>query len=168
MITIAIVEDEEAYAKQLTEYIEKYQQESGRRFRVIRFTDGDEIVEKYTGEYDIILMDIQMQFMDGMTDKLCDPWLRGGCHGLCAEASDLFFLCKKVRACDQQDPTEDWLAGEGEYTGGSCKAGCRFYLLYRKRRPQSDLSYRKRRPEGESQDAGCGGKVCAAWVFPQQ
>ena len=67
MITIAIVEDEEAYAKQLTEYIEKYQQESGRRFRVIRFTDGDEIVEKYTGEYDIILMDIQMQFMDGMT-----------------------------------------------------------------------------------------------------
>ena len=31
MITIAIVEDEEAYAKQLTEYIEKYQQESGRR-----------------------------------------------------------------------------------------------------------------------------------------
>lgn len=67
MITIAIVEDEEAYAKQLTEYIEQYQQESGKRFRVIRFTDGDEIVEKYTGEYDIILMDIQMQFMDGMT-----------------------------------------------------------------------------------------------------
>lgn len=26
MITIAIVEDEEAYAKQLTEYIEQYQQ----------------------------------------------------------------------------------------------------------------------------------------------
>ena len=66
MITIAIVEDEEAYAKQLTEYIEKYQQESGKRFRIIRFQDGDEIVEKYTGEYDIILMDIQMQFMDGM------------------------------------------------------------------------------------------------------
>ena len=33
MITIAIVEDEEAYAKQLTEYIEKYQQESGRRWK---------------------------------------------------------------------------------------------------------------------------------------
>ena len=33
MITIAIVEDEEAYAKQLTEYIEKYQQESGKRLR---------------------------------------------------------------------------------------------------------------------------------------
>ena len=67
MITIAIVEDEEAYAKQLTEYIEKYQQESGKKFRIVHFRDGDEIVEKYTGEYDIILMDIQMQFMDGMT-----------------------------------------------------------------------------------------------------
>ena len=67
MITIAIVEDEEAYAKQLTEYIEKYQRESGKSIRVIRFSDGDEIVEKYTGEYDIILMDIQMKFMDGMS-----------------------------------------------------------------------------------------------------
>lgn len=89
MITIAIVEDEEAYAKQLTEYIEKYQRESGKSIRVIRFSDGDEIVEKYTGEYDIILMDIQMKFVDGMSaaeagyqsrdhvyhkyDKLCDP-----------------------------------------------------------------------------------------------
>ncbi|MDD4525158.1 MAG: response regulator [Lachnospiraceae bacterium] len=35
--------------------------------RVLTFTDGDEIAEKYTGEYDIILMDIQMRFMDGMT-----------------------------------------------------------------------------------------------------
>ena len=67
MITIAIVEDEEAYAKQLTEYIEKYQRESGKSIRVIRFSDGDEIVEKYTGKYDIILMDIQMKFMDGMS-----------------------------------------------------------------------------------------------------
>lgn len=66
MITIAIVEDEEAYAKQLTEYIDKYRQESGKQFKTIRFSDGDEIVEKYTGEYDIILMDIQMKFMNGM------------------------------------------------------------------------------------------------------
>ena len=29
--------------------------------------DEDEIVEGYTGEYDIILMDIQMKFMDGMS-----------------------------------------------------------------------------------------------------
>ena len=67
MITIAIVEDEDSYAEQLQQYIEQYQQESGQRFRTVRFRDGDEIVEGYTGEYDIILMDIQMKFMDGMS-----------------------------------------------------------------------------------------------------
>ena len=67
MITIAIVEDEDSYADQLKDYINEYQKELGQRFKTIRFSDGDEIVEKYTGEYDIILMDIQMRFMDGMS-----------------------------------------------------------------------------------------------------
>lgn len=67
MITIAIVEDEDSYADQLKEYIARYQEESDHSFRIIRFTDGDEIVEKYTGKYDIILMDIQMRFMNGMS-----------------------------------------------------------------------------------------------------
>lgn len=67
MIHIAIVEDEDSYASQLTEYIRQYQDERGARIKVTRFTDGDEIVEHYTGEFDIILMDIQMRFMDGMT-----------------------------------------------------------------------------------------------------
>ena len=67
MIKLAIVEDEDHFANDLTEYIDKYSQESGTLFDVTRYRDGDEITEEYTGEYDIILMDIQMQFMDGMT-----------------------------------------------------------------------------------------------------
>lgn len=67
MIHLAIVEDEELYIQQLTEYLERYQKESGNEFKVTRFQDGDEIAEEYTGDYDIILMDIQMKFMDGMT-----------------------------------------------------------------------------------------------------
>lgn len=67
MITIAIVEDEDTYAEQLKKYIDQYQKESNEQFKVVRFSDGDEIVEKYSGEYDIILMDIQMKFMNGMT-----------------------------------------------------------------------------------------------------
>lgn len=67
MISIAIVEDEETCTNQFKEYIERYQQETGKRFRVTCFRDGDEIIEKYTGEFDIVLMDIQMRFMDGMT-----------------------------------------------------------------------------------------------------
>ena len=67
MIQIAVVEDEEIYVKQLTEYIRKYQTERGRSIKVTVFGDGEDITENYNGGFDIILMDIQLQFMDGMT-----------------------------------------------------------------------------------------------------
>lgn len=67
MIHLAVVEDEVLYMEQLTEYLERYQQESGNEIRITKFSDGDEIVADYKGDYDIILMDIQMRFMDGMS-----------------------------------------------------------------------------------------------------
>ena len=67
MLRLAIVEDEQAYIDQLNDYIRKYRHEHGTDLSVSVFRDGDEIVEKYSGSFDIILMDIQMQFMDGMT-----------------------------------------------------------------------------------------------------
>ncbi|MCR5452684.1 MAG: LytTR family DNA-binding domain-containing protein [Lachnospiraceae bacterium] len=67
MINLAIVEDEDHFARELSEYISRYEKETGSVISVTRFCDGDEIVENYTGKYDIILMDIQMKFMDGMT-----------------------------------------------------------------------------------------------------
>ena len=67
MINLAIVEDEDTYAAQLTEFVEKYQAESGNHFKITRFRDGDEITNGYRGQFDIILMDIEMKFMDGMT-----------------------------------------------------------------------------------------------------
>jgi CheY-like chemotaxis protein len=65
MIQIAIVEDEEIYVKQLTEYIRKYQTERGRSIKVTVFGDGEDITENYSGGFDIILMDIQMPLMNG-------------------------------------------------------------------------------------------------------
>jgi DNA-binding LytR/AlgR family response regulator len=67
MINLAIVEDEDTYAAQLTEFVEKYQSESGNFFKITRFRDGDEITNGYRGQFDIILMDIEMKLMDGMT-----------------------------------------------------------------------------------------------------
>ncbi|MFV0363731.1 MAG: LytR/AlgR family response regulator transcription factor [Suipraeoptans sp.] len=67
MIHIAIVEDEEMYSNQLNVYIERYCKEREINVKVTFFADGDEIVGNYSGDYDIILMDIQMRFMDGMT-----------------------------------------------------------------------------------------------------
>ncbi len=66
MLEIAIVEDEESYRNVLCEYLKKYEQETEEEIHVSIFTDGDEIVENYTAKYDIILMDIEMQFMNGM------------------------------------------------------------------------------------------------------
>lgn len=67
MINIAIVEDEKLYVSQFKEYISRYEKESGNRINVRVFPDGAEIVENYSGDFDIILMDIQMKYMDGMT-----------------------------------------------------------------------------------------------------
>lgn len=67
MIKIAIVEDELDYQEQLKKYLHQYENESGEIFEITTFRDGDEIVCKYHSEFDIILMDVEMRFMDGMS-----------------------------------------------------------------------------------------------------
>lgn len=67
VIHIAIVEDEPLFAEQLEGYIRRYEKENGKQIRISVFGDGEDITENYSGAYDIILMDIQMRFMDGMT-----------------------------------------------------------------------------------------------------
>lgn len=67
MIHIAIVEDEDSCAGELGEYLSRYQAESREVMAVTRFSDGDEIVEGYKNQFDIILMDVEMRFLDGMT-----------------------------------------------------------------------------------------------------
>ncbi len=64
---LAIVEDEKVYVDKLREYLNKYQRESAVEVRSVWFSDGSEIAEDYSGDYDIILMDIQMKFMDGIS-----------------------------------------------------------------------------------------------------
>ena len=66
MLEIAIVEDEENYRKVLWQYLRKYETETAEQIHISVFTDGDEIVEHYSARYDIILMDIEMRFMNGM------------------------------------------------------------------------------------------------------
>lgn len=67
MIRIALVEDDESYRREILAYLERYEKESGQHFSVSVYTDGDEIVEGYAANCDLILMDIAMRFMDGMT-----------------------------------------------------------------------------------------------------
>ena len=67
MIRIAVVEDEELYISQLKGFLKDYEAEQGVTFDIRVYSDGAEIAEDYPGDLDIILMDIQMKFMDGMT-----------------------------------------------------------------------------------------------------
>lgn len=67
MIRIAVVDDEPVSLNQIKDFLLQYQKERNEMLDIVTFTDGDEITENYKAEYDIILLDIEMRFMDGMT-----------------------------------------------------------------------------------------------------
>lgn len=67
MIRVAIVEDDRSYAETLIQYLSQYEKESGQKLIVRYFQDGEDITEDYKCSFDIILMDVEMQFMNGMT-----------------------------------------------------------------------------------------------------
>lgn len=66
MVRVALVEDEESSRKILTDYLERFSRETGEKIHISVFPDGAEIVDDYRANYDIILMDILMTYMDGM------------------------------------------------------------------------------------------------------
>jgi len=63
---IAIVEDEQHYRETLEGYLLRYEKENNITFEVTTFTDGDEITQNFKPIFDIIFLDIEMKFMDGM------------------------------------------------------------------------------------------------------
>ena len=67
MARIAIVEDDAECREQLREYVERYGQENREELEVLCFSDGAELVEGYRPMYDLLLLDIEMPNLDGMT-----------------------------------------------------------------------------------------------------
>jgi DNA-binding LytR/AlgR family response regulator len=67
MIKIAIVDDDISYANQLEEYLHRYEVDFSESFEITTYLDGDTIVENYHSQFDIIFMDVEMRFMDGMS-----------------------------------------------------------------------------------------------------
>ena len=66
MLRIAVVDDENIYIEQITEYIEQYAKEKNRDIRTETFCDGSQLLEHYHSQYDIILLDIEMSELSGM------------------------------------------------------------------------------------------------------
>ena len=67
MFRIAIAEDDEDCARQLQEYLERYGRENGEELEIRWFPDGMELAEEYRPVYDLLLLDIEMPHLDGMT-----------------------------------------------------------------------------------------------------
>ena len=67
MVRIAILEDEASVREDLARYLRRYTRQYGTEFEVSLFTDGDEILEDYRPNWDIILLDVEMPRLDGMT-----------------------------------------------------------------------------------------------------
>ena len=65
-IRIAIVEDDDHDRAKLKKCLARYQQEKDLRLQIREFTDGEDLVTDYTADYDLILMDIEMMFLNGM------------------------------------------------------------------------------------------------------
>lgn len=67
MYHIAIVEDELEFCEQLKGYLRQFEKEHPLEFQISVFGDGTEILEHYNNQYDLVLLDIQMPNMDGMS-----------------------------------------------------------------------------------------------------
>lgn len=64
---IAIVEDQLSYVKVLQGYLERYAKEHNVEIESRLFSNGMEIAEEYQPVWDLILMDIDMPLLDGMS-----------------------------------------------------------------------------------------------------
>ncbi|MDR1393431.1 MAG: LytTR family DNA-binding domain-containing protein [Bifidobacteriaceae bacterium] len=67
MIKVAIVEDDAASRRVLAAHLARYQQEQEIEFGIAAFSDGRSFIDRYRLDFDIVLLDIQMEPLDGMT-----------------------------------------------------------------------------------------------------
>lgn len=63
---VVIAEDEKIYSDQLRSYLERFALDSGQPMEVECFTSGAQLVERYRGAWDLLLLDVDMPGMNGL------------------------------------------------------------------------------------------------------
>lgn len=66
MLRFAIVDDDPTDLQILKSCLEQYKKDCGTAIEISAFTDGDELIEHYNSQFDLILLDVEMRFLDGM------------------------------------------------------------------------------------------------------
>ena len=69
MTKIAIVEDDAAFREMLENYLHRMEQSGAGeyKFSIDCFQDGLSFLDSYRPDFQIVLMDIEMPYMDGMS-----------------------------------------------------------------------------------------------------
>ena len=71
MLHIAIAEDESIFAQQLEQSLMRFGEENQIEMRLAFFSNGASLVESFTSEWDLLLLDVEMPGMDGISAAHC-------------------------------------------------------------------------------------------------
>jgi len=66
MLKVAVVENDKSDADILISYLKRYEKERSSPFDVVSFCDAVSFLEEYRPVYDIVFMDIDMPYLNGM------------------------------------------------------------------------------------------------------
>lgn len=67
MFRLLIAEDDPNCFQELKQFILDYSKETGRTFHITHYDNGEDLIEHYKPEFDLLLLDVDMPFIDGMT-----------------------------------------------------------------------------------------------------
>lgn len=67
MIRIGVAEDDPAGVDRLLGHLDRFQRDHGESLRISRFADGADLLHDYRPDWDVLLLDIRMERVDGMT-----------------------------------------------------------------------------------------------------
>ena len=65
MMRIAIAEDDESFRARLRNYVQRFSKETSMPVQIFEYSDGRELAGSYKPVYDLILLDVQMPYLDG-------------------------------------------------------------------------------------------------------
>ncbi|GAA0103072.1 two-component system response regulator RgaR [Paraclostridium bifermentans] len=66
MVVLGICDDEKHYRSIIRKYLEEILQSNVQSYEIHEFTSGEELLENYPNNLDILILDIQMDGIDGM------------------------------------------------------------------------------------------------------